>query len=385
MKLKKNYCLFFISLFILYCVDFKYKRKLIKSCKTEAIRLSRSFNLEKSGFIHKNINSMYFPMSLCCIPMGEDTGVVLDVKEFLINSYNSSIISHNDGFLIFFRYDELYYDQQNYDSKIGYIELDKNLNQIGKGLHKVIFDNADNEDPRVFYFKDKKHLLWNTLNDKGYRVMKMTEIDQFLGDIFVSSQKEIVLDLKKNKVEKNWVPFSYNVQGKEKLAFKYSIGKNENVFLEGDFGKEKLKFSSMDEFTRPDHHLWKWGEIRGGTPALLIEDQYLAFFHSSFKCGDGSSWYVMGAYTFQKEYPFKITGISPYPIFFKGIYNSHVSNLTNPLLRCVFPSGFTIRKKEGKELIYLSVGENDTSTKILIIDKDNLLNELVKIHYKERG
>jgi hypothetical protein len=50
-----------------------------------------------------------------------------------------------------------------------------------------------------------------------------------------------------------------------------------------------------------EKYKWKWGEMRGGTPALLVGDKYLSFFHSS-----GRLWhrhvitYVMGAYLFDR-------------------------------------------------------------------------------------
>lgn len=45
---------------------------------------------------------------------------------------------------------------------------------------------------------------------------------------------------------------------------------------------------------------WKWGEMRGGTPALKFGDKYLAFFHSSGKLSHPSVLtYVMGAYMFE--------------------------------------------------------------------------------------
>jgi len=46
---------------------------------------------------------------------------------------------------------------------------------------------------------------------------------------------------------------------------------------------------------------WNWGEMRGGSPALLIGDHYLSFFHSSGRLTHKKIiTYVMGAYLFDK-------------------------------------------------------------------------------------
>lgn len=56
---------------------------------------------------------------------------------------------------------------------------------------------------------------------------------------------------------------------------------------------------------------WEFGAPRGGTPALLVNGEYLAFFHSKkrvFKHGTTSKigTYFMGAYTFSSEPPFML-------------------------------------------------------------------------------
>lgn len=51
----------------------------------------------------------------------------------------------------------------------------------------------------------------------------------------------------------------------------------------------------------------KWGKLRGGTPAILVADEYLAFFHRSFIDQKTKlSWYVMDAYTFASSPPFPL-------------------------------------------------------------------------------
>lgn len=121
------------------------------------------------------------------------------------------------------------------------------------------------------------------------------------------------------------------------------------------------------------------GKPRGGSAAKIVGNEYLAFFHSSFCDDDGINWYIMAAYTFEAKPPFRITAVSNYPILFKGIYDSPPLNTANPLARCVFPGTFACETRDGKELIHLPCGENDSAVKIITIDKVALLKSMKKI------
>ena len=128
-----------------------------------------------------------------------------------------------------------------------------------------------------------------------------------------------------------------------------------------------------------------WGGLRGGTPAQKVGDEYLAFFHSSFRDRNGIIWYCMGAYTFEDQPPFRITKISNYPILFEGIYGTPPMNTADPMKRVIFPSGFVVEERNGKEVIHLSCGENDASVKIITLDKNTLLRGMKKIQLKRKG
>jgi len=80
--------------------------------------------------------------------------------------------------------------------------------------------------------------------------------------------------------------------------------------------------------------------------------------------------YVMGAYIFDKNPPYKIKKISNFPIFFESFDKT----------RIVFPAGFVIKKIYGKDYIYLSLGINDSSSKILVIDKEKLFSHMKDVN-----
>jgi predicted GH43/DUF377 family glycosyl hydrolase len=105
-----------------------------------------------------------------------------------------------------------------------------------------------------------------------------------------------------------------------------------------------------------------------------VGGEYLGFFHSCFMDQKSNLlWYVMGAYTFEDQAPFRITGISPYPILFKDIYQTPIIHTGCIEKRVIFPSGYILEKQGDKELIHLACGENDCSVKIVTIDKDKLI------------
>ena len=124
-----------------------------------------------------------------------------------------------------------------------------------------------------------------------------------------------------------------------------------------------------------------WGPLRGGTQAQLVDGQYLGFFHSYFIDSRKVAWYLMGAYTFEAEPPFRITGISPYPILFDGIYETEPKNTSCLDKYIIYPAGFVTEERDGKKVIQVTCGENDSAIKVVSFDQEQLLKSLKKIHH----
>jgi predicted GH43/DUF377 family glycosyl hydrolase len=256
-----------------------------------------------------------------------------------------------------------------YFSKIGIVELDKNFEQTEKEY--ILLDYEEGEDPRLLSHEDKIFLVFNSgeKNDFSKRKIHLAEID------YNSLRtKEIkCLDLKKNRTEKNWSPFIYKEDKLDyKIYFEYNIPKRKII----TFDSKGLKLGGEESACKPSLK-WVWGEIRGGTRGIKVDDHYLAFFHSSFDDKiTGKKFYTMGAYTFEDQPPFNITRISYYPILFEGIYTSPHKAYSSPLLRCIYPAGIATQTINGKTLFHVSCGENDSITKIITIDKEALYNSL---------
>ena len=110
---------------------------------------------------------------------------------------------------------------------------------------------------------------------------------------------------------------------------------------------------------------WKYGDLRGGTPAIKINNSfYLSFFHSSNDPPESGEnvlkTYVMGAYTFCINPPFKILRISSQPIIHNTMYNSSWPYLPISYYHIdyiVFPMSFVYNT----DYIYLLYGKQDNS------------------------
>ncbi|MBS0586160.1 MAG: hypothetical protein JSR76_07695 [Verrucomicrobia bacterium] len=334
--------------------------------------------------------SARWPIQLQNIPFSDDLGIVLNSKTIAIRGvtapYNASIIENEksgSGYLLFFRYDEIDNDSSTlFHSHIACAELDSNFEQTEKEFQHVTSIAEHAEDPRVLKVGSDLLLVYNALHcDPTHyrRTMRIAKIDP---ETFKASY-DTNLDLQEQPVEKNWVPFVYAKKGKEpSVHFEYTISPRRILDLPDPKTNSlvSLKFPQNSPFKRlfwPDD----WGSLKGGTPAIKVDGEYLAFFHSSFN-DNGYRWYMMGAYTFAGEPPFSITSISQYPILFKGIYSSTPLNLINLKLRCIFPCGFVVSNKDGRELIHIACGENDSAVRIVTLDKISLLKGLKKLKTK---
>ena len=316
-------------------------------------------------------------------------GIVIDSKRVKIREvdhpYNASIIQRDgDSLLLFFRYDvpESFYFFENYckfKTFIGVVGLDKDFNQIDNSLKIIDTNSFFSEDPRAFKVKDDIFLTYNELQPcKGnVRVIKLAALEKDTFDVKYTTNFDQYI----RRIEKNWTTFVYD----ENPFFVYQVNPHKILKIKDPQSShlEHLLFDGYNPYIK-DRWFRNWGTLKGGTPALLVDGEYLSFFHSSFEDKKkGYIWYVMGAYTFEAKPPFKITAISRGPIMFEGIYDTPKRGFCiNKNLYCIFPSGFVIGKRDGRDVFYVSCGENDSGVKILTIDKEKLFQSLRKIETK---
>lgn len=303
------------------------------------------------------------------------TQIILDAYP---DAWNPSIIDYEEGYLMTFRItpDPL----RLHISYIGVVQLDEAFYPISQPqLLDTHIENTNissqAEDARIFSCNGNLYLVYNdnpTLinpTSQQRRDMYLAQLSCDDKGLFSLSPPQKIYHNQKyftQKWQKNWVPFEWEGT----MLFSYSLRPHEVLFLKDETGKcNPLSVASCATLNSE----WKWGEWRGGTPALLVDEEYLGFFHSgimtSSKVSNGvvMHHYYMGAYTFSKEPPYAITSASSKPIIGEGFYTH-----SNYDKRIVFPGGFVIRENK----IHVAFGKDDREIWIATIDKQMLKTHL---------
>lgn len=383
--------------FLILCFSLLFIFSLVLFVNLNSLNRKMGHNVGKLVFeIEKELKHevcddewRYLPKVLRGKAFADEEGMILSVKKLDINGvnapYNPSIIEKNGGgYWLFFRYNDFIYSKDTEKRKLSYIgvqELDSLLNARGS-VRIIDTGSLYSEDARAFRADGKLFLSYNDImaTPAFGRSIRVAELDEESFKLKYSSD----LDLHINHLEKNWVPFVQKDENKkEEIFFIYQAIPHKIMHLKDPTynSLNHLCFSGNPTF-RTD--LWpkELGIIRGGTPARLIDGEYLTFFHSCFLDPlTKVTWYVMGAYTFEAKPPYRITAISQVPILFKEMYGTPHAKKMNKMMRCVFPAGFATAQENDKEVIYLSIGENDSAIKLITIDKDKLYKSLRKINY----
>lgn len=186
-----------------------------------------------------------------------------------------------------------------------------------------------------------------------------------------------------NSANKNWAMFEYGRNGT--LYFVNSIqpfrvmiplqkyklspmihGTEEDIeyFRGSEYLMHTVSFSMIKDFC------WNYGNIHGGTPALLVGDEYLAFFHSAMGVHYYKTiTYWIGAYTFSKEPPFRITAMSKVPIVSPVYYEGWTYK---SLDYDIFPMSFSF----DNHFIYLVYGKNEREGWITKFNRSGLFKSL---------
>ncbi len=324
------------------------------------------------------------PDRLANVTCAQQLGIVKKVRTIdldpIFAPYNPSIIENEEGgYHIFFRYDvpKDSWKLHPFYSYIGYAELDSEF-APKKITEKLNTNSLYSEDPRIVKVGKDFFLSWNDKilkskvysrtihtgkwNPKNYKLDYITNLDQHI-----------------KPVEKNWVPFERWEKNEPYLGFVYGIQPHKILSVPSPKENQVDHLISKGDSALNDLEWTKlWGSLCGGTTARLVDNEYISFFHSYFK-EDEKIWYVMGAYTFQAEAPYKITSITPYPVMFEGIYESPFVNTADASKHTIYPSGIALEKKGKKQLLHVSCGENDCAVKIITIDYEKLRKHMVPV------
>jgi len=116
---------------------------------------------------------------------------------------------------------------------------------------------------------------------------------------------------------------------------------------------------------------WPHGVIRGGTPPVLVDNEYWTFFHSSMPWRPPFRRYFMGAYAFEAKPPFRPTRITGEALLI-GSQNDYWQ-ARKPLV--VFPCGAILKagRNPGQWSWFITLGINDLKCGWVEIPHDDLL------------
>ncbi len=313
---------------------------------------------------------------------------VLETKKIEIPghpfAFNPSIIRWRGQLLMSFR---IIPDiKQKYNAEIGLVLLNEEFEPINTPQLLNLRDEYTSnpcraEDGRLIAIGDRLFIIYSDnpemkISKGGFRM--------YVAELIFDSEHFIVENLEclrnyegesKEIREKSWVPFIYQ----DTLLLAYSINPHKIFFprLDGSGVCNTLCCT-------PTPANWNFGILRGGTPALMEDNQYLAFFHSSKKMATRHSkgkeilHYFMGAYTFSKDPPFNITAMSTSPIIGKNFYSGIEYKPYWAPLRCVFPCGFL----SDHNFIWIIYGRDDHECWVAKLNKKGLLQSLAPISYK---
>lgn len=293
-------------------------------------------------------------------------------------AYNPSMIEFGAGYCLCFRV--RYYSLVTFlkrvvnvrTSYLGIVQLDSDfrISGIPRILEIRSWSNQATEtaqDGRLIWFGGRALLFFNDYGasrDRRTCAIYVVALVESEGALAPEGPAVSLVYDRMGPIEKNWIPF---VAG-DRLLLVYSG--QPHCVLEPDLATGRCREVSV---CATDAH-WKWGEIRGGTPAFPVEEGFMTFFHSSRELPAQTIFgskiarsYAMGAYIFDNASPFRITRISA-PLGSKDFYADNRRMV-------VFPSGVV---REGPR-IHVSWGKNDEQVWVSTFDAGLLVPSLLSL------
>jgi predicted GH43/DUF377 family glycosyl hydrolase len=289
--------------------------------------------------------------------------------------FNPSLVERLDGLWLITRRAK---NQRHI--RIGYNDLMAFKMDDNKYLHYGVtmkfrksFEKEHFEDPRAIYHNGITYIsacnfvvqndgrMWTGAHQvlniiRSVNPKSTWVVDQRIDPVYGDNGGKIGAD---KGAEKNWLWFFHGDQ----LHMEYQASPHIVARFSLD-GKLEQEYKTEPNLS------WDYGTIRGGTPPVLVGDEYLTFFHSRLPDDYFRARYYMGAYTFESEPPFKITRITTEPLLAGS--RDDIWGKDKPLV--VFPCGS--RLKDGKWLVTL--GCNDLASAWIEIPNNDLENLLYK-------
>lgn len=329
---------------------------------------------------------------LSSLPQADDQKIVADSKLFTFDDaffpFNPGMAKRKsgEGYLLFFRdYVPGPCAEMFKEKRIGIALLNEKFDKIAPVFFPPL--PYKGEDARSFWVGEDLYILYYSSFNRTYYTSSPCLVK--MNPETLTPEK--VYGYKDMLYEKNWIPLVPSCTEERKsssiLTCVRSLYPLDLLYINLDTGSIEIAPKSPSPRSAPPH--WKWGAISGGTPAEIVDNVYLGFFHSWYRSKEGKRVYVMGAYTLDSTPPYRMRSMSPYPIVFKDLYQGKAQNLVGCVYfravakgidRVIFPMGFCVETKEdGIDLIHVACGENDNMIRIITFHKKELLKSLIKV------
>jgi predicted GH43/DUF377 family glycosyl hydrolase len=301
-------------------------------------------------------------------------------------AFNPSLIPYEEGYLLSFRVrsrfipllrrhlsqEEKKSTSRKDDSFIGVVKLDKNLKVSAATVQLLnLFSYASEisstaEDARLLKIENRIFIFFNDLPPaytKGGFAMYFGELVEEGGRFVLKEPAKLLKYAQAIPIEKNWTPFISD----GKLYLIYSDQPRTILEVDWNTGHCTEVVRSRLDWN------WNWGQIRGGTPACLVEGKFVTVFHSnifvkSLKQSNQRN-YVMGMYTFDEKPPFTVRQMTAHPLGRLVDYTEENDR------KVIFPGGLII----AEDVIYVAWGKNDKQVFITTFNKKVLLESLTGV------
>jgi len=285
------------------------------------------------------------------------------------NCYNGSLLKNGHHYDLFFREDFVGLGHKagfffSSLAKIGHVKLNHRFEVISDVTFIELGHSP--EDARAFYYNNKLMIIYNDYSfapSKATRTSYIAELDRKT----LQPIKTYRMQKRRRGLDKNWTPILDGAKEKELKLF-YFIEPAQIISF--NFDNKKLSTIHTEKAVKGHRRrLWRYGDIRGGTPVVKVDDKHLlAFFHSTRsltrpKC----TLYFMGAAVFENKFPYKMVRITRFPLTFTGCYTTPYSHYLDKARAVLFPISLVVNDLENgrdKEIL-VSLGENDSVTKII--------------------
>lgn len=282
--------------------------------------------------------------------------------------FNPGLVRRPDGLWLLVRRSENVPGSPFGRNAIWAVKLDPTGRNPDRGVRLKWLDEQEGqqfEDARAFYVPHLNQVGVSACTFKWHGQNSWTGAIQVLGFFDENWQCKIVhyppfdtnatslRNVPREHYQKNWLFWNRG----EQLHLIYKS----NPWTVCEFGGSWRKQTIHNN----EGATWNYGDIRGGTPPVMVDGKYHTFFHSSMPWRGNYRRYHMGLLTFSAEPPFEVLEITKEPLL-SGSQNDPWAQRKPP---CIFPCGAVY--ENGKWLV--TAGVNDLRAAWIEIPHESLL------------